>query len=70
MYVCADEKSQSPMTSPAVKNKGPTESSGFMNALSSTVQAQKSKKVKKIPRVQPNVKVARSASVTEKTMTE
>ena len=53
----SDDKnaSGSPVTSPVPKAKGPTESLGFMNALSSSNSHQKAKKVKKVvPRVQPN----------------
>ena len=54
---CSDDKnaSGSPLSSPVPKTKGPTESLGFMNALSSSNSHQKVKKVKKIvPRLQSN----------------
>ena len=58
--IIVDEKG-SPIMSPASKNKGPTESLGFMNALSSQVHPQKVRKVKKVVRTLPNTKVARQS---------
>jgi protein phosphatase 1 regulatory subunit 10 len=57
----ASDDKGSPLTSPATKTKGPTESLGFMNALSSQVQPQRVRKVRKVIRAIPNTKLARQS---------